>query len=79
MDQNTLYAMSLGLPAPWKVVSSEFRYFDNLKAICYCMANRLDLQIPSAFTPPSISMRPKKYTPLANFENRNFSSPDSRD
>jgi hypothetical protein len=27
-----------------------FRKFDNLKAICYWMAARLDLQIPSAFT-----------------------------
>jgi len=30
-----------------------FRNFDNLKAICYWMAGRLDLQIPSAFTHPA--------------------------
>jgi transposase len=30
-----------------------FRNFENLKAICYWMAGRLDLQIPSAFTHPS--------------------------
>jgi transposase len=30
-----------------------FRNFENLKAICYGMAGRLDLQIPSAFTHPS--------------------------
>ena len=29
-----------------------FRNFENLKAICYWMAGRLDLQIPSAFTHP---------------------------
>ena len=30
-----------------------FRNFENLKTICYWMAGRLDLQIPSAFTHPS--------------------------
>jgi len=30
-----------------------FRNFENLKAICYWMAGRLDLQIPSAFTHPA--------------------------
>jgi len=30
-----------------------FRNFDNLKTICYWMAGRLDLQIPSAFTHPA--------------------------
>lgn len=30
-----------------------FRKFDNLKAICYWMADRLDLQTPSAFTHPA--------------------------